>query len=151
MFEVVAMVALHGQQEPAGHLHPGRARVAAQKDVLRGRLVVFVFYCFGRLTHMVAPMLQGGNFIVDREAMMAVGGFDVDTDFYGEDTLTAVRLAKAGKIKFNLGMYCYSSARRIRAEGLLRSGSRYAINYLWVWISGHPWTDTHADHRENVA
>jgi GT2 family glycosyltransferase len=93
-------------------------------------------------------MLQGGNFVVDRTAMIAAGGFDKDVEFYGEDTVTAKRLSKLGKVKFDLGLYCISSARRFAAEGLIRIGTRYALNYAWVSITGRPFSRTHDDHRE---
>jgi glycosyltransferase involved in cell wall biosynthesis len=115
------------------------------------RIVVAIFYCFGKLSHMFAPMLQGGNFVVNRQAMLDAGGFPTNIDFYGEDTETARRLYKEGKVKFNLGMICLSSGRRIRAEGLIKTGSRYVANYAWVWLVGRPWTKDHFDHRESAA
>lgn len=112
------------------------------------RLLVFVFYVFGRLLHVVAPMVQGGNCILNREALLRVGGFNIDVDFYGEDTATAKRLSQVGNLKFRLGFFCFGSARRFAAEGFLLTGARYALNYLWIWIVGHPLNRTHRDHRE---
>lgn len=111
------------------------------------RLLVFVFYCVGRASHEIMPMLQGGNFAVRRRVLLDVGGFDLDVEFYGEDTETARRMHRAGRVRFDMGLWCYSSERRMVAEGLLRTGARYALNYLWVWALGHPLTRTHADHR----
>ena len=111
------------------------------------RFITFMFYLAAKVAHEVFPMIQGGNFILDKEALIKVGGFDTAIDFYGEDTSTAVRLTKAGKIKFVLGMFAYSSARRLQSEGLFVTGGKYVINYLWMWVSGKPWTTEYYDHR----
>jgi glycosyltransferase involved in cell wall biosynthesis len=118
--------------------------------LLFSRIFIFAFYVVGKILHNIAPMVQGGNCIINREALLSVGGFDTNVEFYGEDTVTARRLSHAGKLKFNLSMYCYASARRFLAEGLIRIGIRYALNYLWVWIAGRPLTRTHRDHREST-
>lgn len=110
--------------------------------------MIFAFYCIGKLLHYFMPMLQGGNAIISREAMLAVGGFNTDFVFYGEDTETARRLSEVGKVKFSLGLYANSSARRFIKEGLIWTGTNYFFNYLWVWIAGHPLSRTHRDHRE---
>lgn len=111
-------------------------------------ILVFVFYCVGALCHRFIPILQGGNFVVNREALVKAGGFDTDISFYGEDTATAIRLSTQGKIIFSLGLYSKTSARRFKAEGLVFTGIRYATNYFWMWILGRPFTRTHSDHRE---
>ncbi len=114
---------------------------------LTKRLVSFLFYCIAKGTHQVLPVIQGGNFIVDKDALKEVGGFNTSIDFYGEDTDTAVRLSKVGKINFNLGMWIWSSARRMEREGMVTTGVRYIGNYFWIWLVGHPWSVTHNDIR----
>lgn len=118
--------------------------------VLSKRLLSFFFYCLAKISHQMLPMLQGGNFIVKREALMQAGGFNTDIDFYGEDTATAVRLAKIGKIRFDFNMVCQSSGRRISDEGLFLTGARYGINYLWIHLVGRPWTTHHRDVRPGI-
>jgi glycosyltransferase involved in cell wall biosynthesis len=115
------------------------------------RSVVTTFYCLGRVAHTILPMMQGGNFIVDRLAMIRAGGFDTSVTFYGEDTAAAKRLTKFGKVKFDLDLVCFSSARRFAAEGLMKVGARYTMNYIWYWVAGRPWTINHADHRQEAA
>ena len=117
---------------------------------LHKRLVTSAFYFVAKLLHYALPMVQGGNFVVKSWAMEAVGGFDTDIDFYGEDTDTAVRLSKIGNIEFNLGSYCYSSARRLEGEGLIVTGSRYIINYFWMWAFKKPFTLQHNDIRPKI-
>lgn len=138
----------------AMHAIDGKGVVAASgpvvyRELMRtGRITTFVFYLFGRAAHVVLPMLQGGNFIVDRSAMLSVGGFDRSVEFYGEDTMTAKRLSKVGKVKFDLDLFCYSSPRRFKAEGMLVTGVKYLANYLWVWVADRPLTRKYRDHRE---
>jgi glycosyltransferase involved in cell wall biosynthesis len=113
------------------------------------RIAVFMFYSFGKLTHLIWPMLQGGNCIIRRRALELAGGFDVSVDFYGEDTNTVMRLTKIGKVNFDLNMWVYSSGRRLIEEGMIVIGLRYIANYLWMHLVGRPWTTTYHDHRPN--
>lgn len=110
-------------------------------------LMVRAFYRVGSWFHRVMPMMQGGNFVVRKSAMMAAGGFPLDVAFYGEDTETAVRLSEQGRIVWERGLWCNSSARRFRAEGFIFSGARYMMNYLSVWILRRPFNSTYLDHR----
>lgn len=112
------------------------------------RILVFMFYCLGKLAHNVCPMLQGGNFILHKSAIEAAGGFDTDVEFFGEDTTTAIRLAKQGTVNFDFDMFIWASARRMEAEGLLNTGFKYALNYVWVWLTGHPYTRAYHDIRD---
>lgn len=107
------------------------------------------YYRVGSVLHKVLPMVQGGNLVVRREALLAAGGFDTDIDFYGEDTATAVRLNKQGRIVFNPKLGIWSSARRMKIEGFSRVGMRYAANYFWMWLAGRPLTRTYRDHRNS--
>ena len=111
------------------------------------RVLTSAFYSVAKLLHIFLPMVQGGNFVVKSWAMEAAAGFDTSIDFYGEDTSTAIRLSKIGNIKFNLGAYCYSSSRRLDSEGLILTGSRYILNYLWMWTFKKPFTLQYNDIR----
>ena len=118
------------------------------------RLEVRLFYGIGYLTYLVnhfvlrtGGMLQGGNFVLRRSALAAIGGFDTTIDFYGEDTDVARRLQHAGRIKFTFGLPMYSSGRRMAREGTFATGFRYALNYLWVIIFKRPFTKASSDVR----
>lgn len=111
------------------------------------RIISFLFYLLAKVSHHVFPMLQGGNFILKKSALQAAGGFNTKLDFYGEDTDTAVRLSDIGKVKFDLNMWVYSSARRVKNDGLFVLGGRYALNYIWIWLVGKPWTKNYHDIR----
>lgn len=50
-------------------------------------------------------MIQGGNFVVTRAALQAIG--DTSIRFYGEDTDIARRLNQVGEVRFTLGLKMY--------------------------------------------
>ena len=109
--------------------------------------IAFATYLLVRFVLGAGSMIQGGNFIVSKSALEAAGGFNSDFRFYGEDTDLARRLSKVGPVKFSLGLPALSSGRRFVAEGLIRSGLRYAVNYLWTIFFKHQFTLTWADIR----
>jgi glycosyltransferase involved in cell wall biosynthesis len=120
------------------------------------RRMVKVFYLLGWVTHMmnkhvlhVGAMMQGGNFVVSRAALEKVGGFNVDISFYGEDTDIARRLNAVGDVVFTFDLKMYSSARRLKHEGMFTMAARYSINYFWTTFLKRPYTREHLDIRES--
>lgn len=95
----------------------------------------------------VGYMVCGGHFVVRRNALEAIGGFDPTVEFYGEDTQIARRLATRGKVLFRMDFVIQTSARRFLAEGLLRVCLTYAINYVWPVLLGRPFSFHHRDIR----
>jgi glycosyltransferase involved in cell wall biosynthesis len=110
-------------------------------------IVTSLFYSMGSLLNRWFPMVQGGNFILRRSALNSIGGFDTSIDFYGEDTDTACRLSKVGKVEFSFDMWAYSSPRRADSEGLYVMGAKYLTNFFWVHLFGHPLTEVSRDIR----
>jgi glycosyltransferase involved in cell wall biosynthesis len=96
-------------------------------------------------------MLYGANFIVRRSALDAIGGFNRDLDFYGEDTDLARRLSRHGKVVFDMRFAILSSARRFETEGMLRTNAVYALNFAWPALFGRPFTTRHRDVRAGGA
>ena len=92
--------------------------------------------------------IQGGNFVLRRKALEAVGGYDTSIEFYGEDTDIGTRIAEVGKVRWIWTLYMYSSGRRLAAEGVFRIGTRYAANYLSVIFLKKPITVEYTDIRE---
>jgi len=90
----------------------------------------FITYIFNRYIFRIGSMLQGGNFIIRRTALEAIGGFNSDFDFWGEDTDLARRLVKAGNVKFTFDLPIYASGRRLEKEGIAKTGWRYVQNYF---------------------
>ena len=101
------------------------------------RAAVRAFYYLGFFSYLlnryilgVGSMLQGGNFVVKRTALEAIGGFNSEFDFWGEDADLARRLVKAGQVKFTFDLPIYASGRRLEKEGIAKTGARYALNYF---------------------
>ncbi len=120
------------------------------------RVVTKIWYAIGYLSHLVnhyvlriGAMLQGGNFVLRRRALESVGGFDTDIEFYGEDTDIARRISKVGKVKFTFKLPMYTSGRRLKHEGTLRTAFKYATNYVYTLIFGKPLTAAYTDVRED--
>ncbi len=118
------------------------------------RVLVKFFYGFGYLFHLlfhyifgVGAMLQGGNFIVRRDALLKAGGFDLTISFWGEDTDVARRISKVGKVKWTWGLPMYSSGRRLREEGIVVAGLRYAFNYFSTIFAHRPISQKYTDIR----
>jgi hypothetical protein len=42
----------------------------------------------------------------------------------------------------------YSSARRLKHEGMLTTAARYTINYFWTMFLKRPFSATHIDIRD---
>ncbi len=120
--------------------------------------LVRIFYAAAWLTYAlnryllgVGSMVQGGNFVVERRALQAIGGYNLEISFYGEDTDTARRLNEVGDVQFTLGLKMFSSARRLRREGFMATAARYSVNYLWTTFLKRPFTLKHADIREQLS
>jgi glycosyltransferase involved in cell wall biosynthesis len=121
----------------------------------RQRILVHVFYLTAWATYAmnryilrVGSMVQGGNFVTSRWALEAIGGFNLAISFYGEDTDIARRLNEVGEVRFTFGLKMFSSARRLKKEGMVTMALRYSINYLWTTFFKRPFTHTHIDIRE---
>lgn len=118
------------------------------------KILVKIFYAIGLffsgMNHLAfgsGAMVQGGNFVCRRWALEKIGGFDTSIDFYGEDTDIARRLSKIGDVKWTFGLPMYTSGRRLREEGVLRTGALYAINFFWVTVFKRPFSKTSTDVR----
>jgi glycosyltransferase involved in cell wall biosynthesis len=121
----------------------------------RQRVLVHVFYLTAWTTYAinryllrVGSMVQGGNFVVMRASLEAIGGFNTAISFYGEDTDIARRLNDVGEVRFTFDLKMSSSARRLKSEGMLTMAARYSINYLWTTFFKRPFTETYVDIRE---
>jgi len=107
----------------------------------------FLLYLFNRFVLRVGSMVQGGNFVLRREALVAAGGYDTSITFYGEDTDVARRMIKFGKVAWTFRLPVYTSGRRIKEEGIVTTSLRYTANYFWVTFFGKPFTHQYKDIR----
>jgi len=93
-------------------------------------------------------MLQGGNYVVRRGALEKIGGYNTSIVFYGEDIDLACRLIKVGVVRFSMRFRVRTSGRRMRQEGILSTGIRYAANGLSVAMRGRPVSHRYTDVRD---
>ncbi|MDR3745161.1 MAG: glycosyltransferase family A protein [Acidobacteriaceae bacterium] len=112
--------------------------------------VAFLVYALNRYVLRAGSMVQGGNFVLRREALEKIGGFDTSIAFYGEDTDIARRLNSVGQVKFTFDLKMYSSARRLKEEGMVTIAWRYTLNYLWTTFRKKPYTEEYSDIREKA-
>jgi glycosyltransferase involved in cell wall biosynthesis len=122
---------------------PKSTRAAVRAFYVMG----YGFYVLNRFVLRVGSMLQGGNFVVRRTALEAIGGYNPLFSFYGEDTDLARRLNAVGAVKFTFRLPALSSGRRLLEEGLLRIGLRYTMNFVWATFVGRPFTAEWIDVR----
>lgn len=122
---------------------PKSTRAAVRAFYLMG----YGFYVLNRFVLGVGSMLQGGNFVVRRSALVAIGGYNARFSFYGEDTDLARRLNEIGAVKFTFRLPALSSGRRLLEEGLLKIGLRYSMNFVWATFRHRPFTDEWIDVR----
>ncbi len=108
----------------------------------------FIIYLINRFMLRNGSMLQGGNFIVRRDALERIGGYDPERfSFYGEDTDLARRLHAVGPVKFTFALPIYTTGRRLAHEGVLRTALRYSVNYFWTIFFKRPFTKQSTDIR----
>ena len=112
------------------------------------------FYGMGYMTYLVnkrvlgvGSMVQGGNFVVLRDAMAAIGGISDRFTFYGEDTDIAKRMSAVGDMTFTYALRAQSSGRRLQGDGMLLTGLRYGTNYVWATFFRKPFTTAWNDYR----
>jgi glycosyltransferase involved in cell wall biosynthesis len=110
-------------------------------------LVGLIGHFFNQYVLRNGSMLQGGNFIVRRSAMEKINGYDTSIEFYGEDTDVACRIVKVGKVKFTFALPMYTSSRRFRGEGVIKTGLLYAINHVWTIFFKKPFSSAYNDFR----
>lgn len=120
------------------------------------RFFVQIFYYLGFIIYFInhfilgkGAMLQGGNFILRRDALEKADGFDTSIEFFGEDTDIARRISPFGKVLWTFRLPIYASGRRLLEDGLLKAGYQYAINFLWISVFGKPHTKNYTDIRIN--
>lgn len=108
----------------------------------------FLVYVLNRYILRAGSMVQGGNFVLRRDALEKIGGFNLAISFYGEDTDIARRLHEVGPVRFTFDLKMFSSARRLKHEGILTMAGRYTINYVWTTFRKRPFTEEYIDIRE---
>jgi len=80
-------------------------------------------------------VIIGGNAMIRAEALKKEGGYNTALTFYGEDTDTAKRMSKYGRVVFSNRLVMKTSARRFKAEGIVHLEMKY-IKYFFKTIMG---------------
>lgn len=107
-----------------------------------------IFYFLARLAHkIVGPTLQGGNYVIRKDTLESMGGYDTSYEFYGEDTRTAVLAAEHGKIKLVPDMWIWSSARRLNQQGITKTVGLYTANYISTTLLNKKLSSKYKDFR----
>jgi glycosyltransferase involved in cell wall biosynthesis len=112
--------------------------------------IAFLVYAINRYVLRAGSMVQGGNFVLRRKALEEIGGFNTAISFYGEDTDIARRMNLIGEVKFTFDLRMFSSARRLKQEGMLTIAWRYTVNYFWTTFRKKPFTEEYSDIRERT-
>ena len=108
--------------------------------------LVKTFFYFGIISNLLqqrvfknGSVLQGGNFILRREALEKIGGYNMNLSFFGEDIDVAKRISKVGKVKFTSKLPIHTSGRRLKEEGVLATGLKCTADYFWITFTGKPY------------
>ena len=75
-------------------------------------------------------VLIGGNNLIRADVLKKTGGYNTALVFYGEDTDTAKRVSKYGKIIFSPKIKMKTSARRFKQEGTIKMTVRYLFYFF---------------------
>jgi glycosyltransferase involved in cell wall biosynthesis len=75
-------------------------------------------------------VLIGGNNLIRADILKKIGGYDTRLTFYGEDTNTAKRMARHGRVIFSPKIVMKTSARRFRNEGSLTITIKYLYHFF---------------------
>jgi glycosyltransferase involved in cell wall biosynthesis len=87
---------------------------------------IFIPITSRTLELMDRGIMIGGNTLIKRGALTKIGGFNADITFHGDDTDTANRLVKHGKVRYSPKMTIPSSSRRLLSEGIAKTLKTYA-------------------------
>ncbi|MDE1874466.1 MAG: glycosyltransferase family 2 protein [Patescibacteria group bacterium] len=85
----------------------------------------------------LGAVLIGGNSFIRAEALEKAGGYNTALLFYGEDTDTARRVSRHGRVIFDPNLFQSTSARRIKAEGAFTIPIRYVFHFFKVLYTGN--------------
>ena len=97
--------------------------------------------------YIVGYMVYGAHFVIRREVLVKMGGFDTNIEFYGEDTNIARRASKFGKVLFKRSFVIDASGRRVMKQGLIRMALQYVINFVAEAFFHKPITKKYKDYR----
>lgn len=80
-------------------------------------------------------VLIGGNVFLRSDALEKAGVYNTNLVFYGDDTDTAKRMAKQGRVVFNKNFVMKTTARRLKNQGILKTSITYFFHFFKVILS----------------
>ncbi|MEI6304558.1 MAG: glycosyltransferase family 2 protein [Candidatus Taylorbacteria bacterium] len=75
-------------------------------------------------------ILIGGNNFIRADILEKADGYNTDLTFYGEDTDTAKRVSRYGRVVFSPTLIMKTSARRFKNEGVISIESKYIYHFF---------------------
>ncbi|MDP2933743.1 MAG: glycosyltransferase family A protein, partial [bacterium] len=109
-------------------------------------LVTLPWQLFAKITGLPSFMI-GGNMAIRKTRLIEVGGFNTNLQFFGDDTDTGRRLFKVGRVIFSFRFWVYTSARRFRKNGVVKTVMAYLRNYFSL-IYTHKLKDSNKTYEE---
>lgn len=106
------------------------------------------FYYVARFLNWLGGYtVQGGNYVLRKSVFERMGGYDLQFEFYGEDTRTGHLAAQYGRVKLVPELWIHSSPRRLLNQGALSMTWKYITAYFYVWLFDRPITKKYEDYR----
>lgn len=107
---------------------------------------VIMIYCIMHpWNYIMADLLNwgttmiAGNMVIQREALEKIGGMDKSLKFFGDDTMTGIKLKAIGRVLCRPRYWVWSSARRFKKKGVFKMIGIYWLNYFWILFKGRPY------------
>ena len=118
------------------HYHDG-GKVFSTVSLLMQKNVYYVVNFIIQLPFVKkGAILIGGNNFIRSDALAKAGGYDTSVLFYGEDTNTAKRVSRHGRVIFSRKVVMKTSARRFKEEGKVHLTLKYFYHFFSVLLSG---------------
>ncbi|MES2059704.1 MAG: glycosyltransferase family A protein [Patescibacteria group bacterium] len=92
------------------------------------------------LSKITGSVANFGNLAIRRTVLEKMNGLDTSITFYGDDTDTALRASKFGKVAWIRKFKVQSSARRFVQQGIFCTLWQYAKNFISVQLGRKPAT-----------
>ena len=133
-FKSEKVVAVDGSLE----YYDGPKLICFTANLIQKTHYVFINWLFQTLG--LGAVMIGANCFIRSSALQKINGFNTNILFYGDDTDTAKRLMKVGKVLYRPSLSIRSSARRFDKRGVLKTAYLYSINFLWVVFFNRPFS-----------
>lgn len=83
-------------------------------------------------------IMIGGNSFFRASTLAQIGGHDTGLTFWGDDTDSAKRIAKIGKVVWSNTLMMKTSSRRLRSQGAWQTLFLYLFYFLKVSLQNEP-------------